>query len=129
VPVAVKPDPRVIALVLLAPAASWFRAPDSLSNVHVPILMLGAELDMFTPPDQQTALIKARLPASTRLTFREVPNAGHYSILSPYEESVKASGFPPAQDPPGFDRRRFHEILNADLVDFLQKRLKPSGYL
>jgi dienelactone hydrolase len=39
----VEADARIAALVLLAPAAPWFSAENSLSDVDVPILMLTAE--------------------------------------------------------------------------------------
>ena len=43
----VSPDPRVKAIVLLAPGAGWFM--NSLAKVTVPILLLIAEHDPITP--------------------------------------------------------------------------------
>ncbi len=31
--------------------------------------------------------------------------------------------FPPSQDPPGFDRARFHEEMNAEIAGFLARHL------
>ena len=43
-------DHRIKSLVLLAPASVWFRAEGALRAVNLPILMLDAEKDPYTPP-------------------------------------------------------------------------------
>jgi predicted dienelactone hydrolase len=44
------PDPRIQSLVLLAPATVWFRVEGALRSVNLPMLMLDAEKDPYTPP-------------------------------------------------------------------------------
>jgi len=133
-PVEVTPDNRVKALVLLAPAAAWFLAPGSLSGVRVPILMFSAEKDDLetlgdkTLPDGTTVnmpyghseIVKRGLPGSTPIEHRVVANAGHYSFLSPFPAVMTSPALPPSQDPPGFDRVRFHEEMNAEVMRFLR---------
>ena len=65
----VSPDDRVKALVLFAPAAAWFMAPDALHAVRVPMLMLTAEHDPHTPPSTPKsfgAACRTRRSSSTR---------------------------------------------------------------
>ncbi len=113
-----RPDPRIRALALLAPATVWFRAEGALRAVDVPILMLDAEKDPYTPPfHAQIVLGGVADPAKVR--YRTVENAGHYSFLSPFPEAMIAPSFLPSQDPPGFDRERFHTELNAEVAEFL----------
>jgi predicted dienelactone hydrolase len=119
------PDPRVKAIVLLTPATGWFIPKGSLENVTVPILMLAAEHDEFTPPWNAEVVLK-RIPDRSQVTFRIIENAGHFSFLSPYPPNLKNAGFPPSMDPEGFDRDKFHKELPGELCEFLDEKLKKK---
>jgi predicted dienelactone hydrolase len=117
-PVEVLPDDRVKALVLLAPATPWFMADGALADVRVPILMFSAELDEHTPPWQGEIVLRGVLGPAL-VEHRVVANAGHFSFLTPFPEHMIDPGFPPSQDPEGFDRARFHGELNRAVTAFL----------
>jgi predicted dienelactone hydrolase len=117
--VGVKSDPRVKALVLLAPATPWYMAEGSLAKVNVPILMLTGEHDHVTP-SQHGDIVKRGLADLTKLRHRCVPNAGHFSFLSPFPEFMRKPGFPPGADPEGFDRAAFQAPLANEIRDFLE---------
>lgn len=121
-PVPVIPDHRVKALVLLAPATPWFMIPGALQDVRVPILLLSGEKDEITPA-WHAEVVKRGVPDETRVEHRIVPDAGHYSFLSPFPAARVSPSFPPSQDPPGFDRVRFHEGLCMEVSAFLRKAL------
>lgn len=72
-------DPRVQALVLLAPATPWYLPEGSLRHVKVPILMLIAEHDPYTPR-WHAELVLNGVPDRNQVTFRVVENAGHFSF-------------------------------------------------
>ncbi|MBD0380085.1 alpha/beta hydrolase family protein [Paenibacillus sedimenti] len=114
----VTPDNRIKTLVLLAPASVWFRAEGALRAVNLPILMLDAEKDPYTPPFH-AQIILGGVADLKKIQYRTVENAGHFSFLSPFPESMKTPAFLPSQDPPGFDREHFHETLHADILAFL----------
>lgn len=118
-PVAVAADPRVTALVLLAPATPWFAAPGALAAVRLPILMITAGQDPHTPP-WQAAIVASGVSADCPLTHRVIPGAGHFSFLDPFPPAMTSPSFPPSQDPPGFDRCQFHEQLHAGVLAFLK---------
>ena len=112
-------------LVLLAPATPWYMAEGALSDVKIPILMLVAEHDPFTSK-WHAELVLGRVPERAQVTYRVVENAGHYSFLSPFPPAMKSPSFPPSTDPEGFDREAFHERLNAEVLDFLNRaRIGP----
>lgn len=117
--ISITPDYRVKSLVLLAPAVPWFREEGSLNGVNVPILMLAGEKDEFSPYIFLAQLIKERITDKTKVQYRVVENAGHYSFLSSFPESMTNVAFPPSQDPCGFNRESFHKELNAEVLDFL----------
>lgn len=117
--ISITPDYRIKSLVLLAPAVPWFREKGSLNGVNVPILMLAGEKDEFSPHVFLTQLIKERITDKTKVQYRVVENAGHFSFLSPFPESMTNVAFPPSQDPCDFDRESFHKELNAEVLNFL----------
>ncbi|MBV9878975.1 MAG: hypothetical protein JO180_00685 [Gemmatirosa sp.] len=119
-PVPVVPDPRVKALVLLAPATPWLMAPGALRDVHVPILMRSAGRDPYTPA-WHAEVVTRGLPSGTAVDHQVVPDAGHFSFLSPFPPAMTGPSFLPAQDPPGFDRVAYHEVLYAEIEAFLRR--------
>jgi len=137
----VVPDKRIKALVLLAPAAIWFQADGALSKVNCPILMLVGEKDEFTGPacpilmrsegkdncatiGYHAHLIMEGVSEDIDIQHRVVKNAGHFSFLSPFPDSMKNAKFPPSQDPPGFDRGSFQNELNAEVLNFLSDQMQ-----
>jgi predicted dienelactone hydrolase len=125
-PVPVQADPRVMSLVLLAPAAGWFGAPGALRAVAVPILLLQAEHDDITP-GWQGELVRRGVADPARVTARTVAGAGHFSFLSPFPPERRVPGFAPALDPAGFDREAFHRELPLEVSGFLRLHLMPGG--
>ncbi|MBP1629014.1 MAG: alpha/beta fold hydrolase [Holophagaceae bacterium] len=121
--VEVEADPRLQALVLLAPATAFFSPPGSLAAVTQPILLLSAEHDTITPR-WQAELIQNRVPDPSQFTSEEIPGAGHFSFLSPFPLPLRRPGFPPSEDPPGFDREAFHLWLPERIRCFLDLHLK-----
>jgi predicted dienelactone hydrolase len=121
----IEADPRVKAIVLLAPATPWLSGPGALSKVHTPILMFTGERDAHTT-SWHAQVVKQGLLNPSLLTHISVPNAGHYSFLSPYPAAMINPSFPPSQDPEGFDREAFHIQMNAEITRFLKQWLKPS---
>jgi predicted dienelactone hydrolase len=122
----VTPDPRVRALVLLAPATAFYRAPEALRRVTVPILMLIAEHDPLTPRWHADVVLDG-VPDRGRVTSRVIENAGHFSFLSPFPDYLKKARFPPANDPDGFDREAFHERLPDAVRSWLDEALAQAA--
>ncbi len=118
--VALSPDRRVKALVLLAPACGWFGAHGALAGVDVPILLRTAEHDALAH-HLHAHLVTAGVRDPARVDFQVVPNAGHHSFQSPFPASMTRPGFPPSQDPAGFDRAAYQPILLAEIVAFLDR--------
>lgn len=114
-------DGRVKALVLLAPDVSLFMCDGALNRVNIPILLLVAEMD-FGPHETIEVLLQG-LPHPSLLTHRMVKNAGHYAFLSPFPDAIKSRVGDAAKDPDGFDRKKFHQELNMEILEFLNRVL------
>jgi predicted dienelactone hydrolase len=121
-PIPVPADARVKALVLLAPATPWYLKAGALHNVRVPILLMEAEKDEHTTHFHSQIVLDG-MPDRSQITHHVVPNAGHFSFLSPFPSARVSPAFPPSQDPPGFDRARFHEEMNVEIQAFLTQKL------
>jgi predicted dienelactone hydrolase len=115
-------DPRVRALVLLAPASPWFMAEGALAGVEIPILMRTAEHDEHTLAMHAEIILRG-VPHPGRIDHRVVPNAGHFSFQSPFPPAMTRPEFPPSQDPAGFDRAAFQPVLHAEILAFLRASL------
>jgi len=124
--VPVVPDPRVRALVLLAPATPWLMADGALAEVTAPILMRTGERDEHAPAFH-AAIVLHGLAGRARVDHRVVPNAGHFSFQSPFPPAMTRPEFPPSQDPPGFDRAAFQPLLQAEVLAFLRTELGPAA--
>jgi predicted dienelactone hydrolase len=119
-------DRRLGALVLLAPACGFFLAPRALQAVTAPILALTAEHDELTPDSQIRAAL-AGVPDGSRVTLLTVPDAGHFSFLSPFPPTMHNPQFAPAQDPSGFDRERFHQTFPTTVLQWIRERRGEQG--
>ncbi|RXK52855.1 alpha/beta hydrolase [Oleiharenicola lentus] len=121
-PIPVTPDPRFRAAVLMAPATGYYRGPDALAGVTGKFLVLAGEKDNVTPAEDIRRDLRG-LPPAVASEFVVIKDAGHFSFLSPFPEMMRTPDFPPAQDPPGFDRARFHRELPGIVESFLAKAL------
>lgn len=44
--------------------------------------------------------------------------------MSPFPDAMMRPDFPPAHDPPGFDRTLFQPILSREIAGFLRRKLQ-----
>jgi predicted dienelactone hydrolase len=117
-----KTDTRIKALVLFALTPGWFTGDESLKNVNIPVLIFNAEKDEYIPCSHVEIFIKG-LKNDSSISCHIIKNAGHFSFLSPFPESIKAMAGVAAIDPEGFDREKIHHELNAEVLDFFKKNL------
>ena len=121
-PVHVVPDKRVWSLVLLNPATFWF-VPETLKEVKIPILILSGEKDQITLPKLAQTVIDG-VSDSALVQHKMIPGAGHFSFLSKFPPQMIRPGFPPSQDPAGFNREDFQPSLFADISAFFEGTLR-----
>jgi predicted dienelactone hydrolase len=118
-PVEVAHDARIDRIALLAPAVPWLMAPGALDGVRARVFARTGERDELCPPAFVEHVLRG-LPASAALDYAAVPNAGHFSFMSPMPAALVRPGFAPAFDPPGFDRAAYQATLAAELLAFIR---------
>lgn len=109
-------DHRIKAAVLMAPVGVLFNKELSLSEVNVPIRIYRAEKDKVLLYPFHAEAVRKKL--SNKPEYIVVKNAGHYSFISPFPESIKDRVGEVAMDPNGFNRIDFHKKINEDIADF-----------
>lgn len=116
-----RPEPRIGAAVLMAPAISFLLDSASLARVRTPILLVRAERDdIVLEPDNVTRM-RRMLPSAE--SARTIAGAGHYVFLAPCSPALAARAAFICTDPPGVDRSAVHATLNQQVVAFLRRRL------
>lgn len=96
-------EPRVERVVLLAPALDWFRGPDSLTEVTVPLVALVGSEDDVTPAGTADLLRAAPAP----LDLRTYDGVGHFDFMSP---------LPAGKEPVVASHDAFYARFMADFV-------------
>jgi predicted dienelactone hydrolase len=118
----VEHDPRVRALVLLAPATGWYMGEGALAAVTVPIFVRTGDEDIWTPPIHGE-IVERGVPDRAKVDLRVVPRAGHFSFMTPYPDDLRRPDVLPSTDPPGFDRAAYEPVLGEEIVAFLRRTL------
>lgn len=119
-------DKRIKAIVLMAPVGILFKSEVSLTEVDIPALLLRAEKDAELTEPYQSEIIAKNYKNKELLTYCTVPNAGHYSFITPFPDFMKNELGVVGDDPDGFDRHTFHKTLSSDIVSFLDSALNSK---
>jgi predicted dienelactone hydrolase len=116
-------DPRVRAIVLMAPNAAPF-TDHALAQVAVPVRVYGAERDDLTLVRYHAGRLAKVLPPQTEFVL--VERAGHFSFVARFPGVLKFLAGEAARDPEGLDREAMHEVMNRQIVEFFDRKI-PSG--
>ncbi len=118
-------DDRIRAAAIAAPAFGFAFSKRGLSTVKTPIQLWGASLDTHQPRPWYEDRVRENLPRAP--DFHRVEGAGHYDFLPPCDPALARAVPRICTSKAGFDRRRFHDRLNADLVRFFTRHLNAPA--
>jgi predicted dienelactone hydrolase len=108
------PDPRIRAVVALAPMAVVF-TPESLAAITVPVRVIVAERDAVLTGKYHGGHVVASLP---RAMASSVAGAGHFAFMAPSSIPLPSAAGDAAANPPGFDRRAYLPELENEVAAF-----------
>lgn len=126
-------DPRIKAASVSAPAVGYAFEPEGLTAVRIPVQLWVAERDEIVA--DSPAMVRRLLPALPE--YHLVNGAGHFSFLTPCAWQLRGivavmrlfGTEAICTDPDGFDRTRFHQNFNAEVVRFFSKALGAGSGL
>lgn len=113
-------SPKIKAAVVAAPGLGFTMSPAALAAVQVPVQLWSGDKDDKVPFATNARIIGEALGQKAEL--HQVPGASHVSFLAPCGLMRPADI---CADPEGFDRKAFHASMNAEVVRFFDKALKP----
>lgn len=116
------PDPRIKAVVVVAPAFGFTFGRAGLSGVHVPVQLWGGADDRHQPTPFYEEAVRKDLPQAPE--YHVVARAGHFDFLQPCNAQLAAAAPQICASAPGFNRAAFHQKFNAQVVRFFQEKLK-----
>jgi predicted dienelactone hydrolase len=116
-------DPRVRAIVLMAPNTAPF-TDKALAQVAVPVRVYGAERDDLTLVRYHAERLAKALPPETEYLL--IKGAGHFSFVASFPWALRIVAGEAARDPEGFDRDAMHEVMNAEIIGFFDRKLRPG---
>jgi predicted dienelactone hydrolase len=117
-----KPDARVRAIAMAAPAFGFTFDRAGLASVKVPVLIWRGADDQHQPNPWYEERIRNALPRTPE--YEVVPDAGHYVFLPPCSDELRQRAPEICTDRRGFDRTEFHARFNAELVRFFRAALR-----
>ncbi|MEL6188032.1 MAG: alpha/beta fold hydrolase, partial [Myxococcota bacterium] len=115
-------DPRVRAVVALAPSIGFSFDPASLREVPIPVaLKVGAKDDQAPP--EETTQIEAHVPDAS---LDILPEVGHYTFLAPC--TLRGRWLAPdlCREPGGANRRALHAEVSVAARTFFDAKLERS---
>lgn len=112
-------DARVKKIVLLDPTLGYGATSDSLSKIALPTLIVGAKNNDFLPWANHSARYVAGI--TNAQSFWLEGKEGHFVFLDSCKEDIAVMGVSLCRDLEGVDRARIHEILQKNIINFVQE--------
>lgn len=114
-------DPRVRAIVLLAPALGHVFDRDALAKVQVPARIYRPAADEMLVHPWHADRIAQFLPVPPE--YEVVEGAGHFVFLAPCSWMFALKARQICTDPSGVDRTAIHARMNSELITFFHQKL------
>jgi predicted dienelactone hydrolase len=111
-------DARVRMIVMLDPALGSAVQAQSLLNIEIPTLVMGATNNDFIPWSQHGLRYATEIPNARTclLTGQE----GHFVFLDACHHQVRVMGIALCDDRPGVDRKATHDAIANTLIEFVR---------
>ncbi len=118
-------DTRVKKIVLLDPAQGSALQQETLSNVALPSLVVGAIHNDFLPWETHGARYAAGIPNAQTISLDG--QQGHFVFLTPCRHKAEVMGVRLCEDRPGVDRTAVQLELAPRIVAFVRLDNEPAS--
>lgn len=116
-------DPRVGALLLLAPLSLMF-GNDDLAAVTVPVMLYTGDRDQVLDPARNASALLRKLPRQPE--YHVLQGAGHFVFMTPCSADEDAETPELCEDAIGVDRQAIHRSLNGEAARFFASQLRVN---
>lgn len=113
-------DPRVKAAFVMAPLSLVFDKAGA-GAIDRPVDLWYGQNDHVLLPSENALHLEPIVPALAHVN--EVPKADHWVFLAPCSTALAKEAGEICKDPPGVDRAKVHERINADAAAFFRRTL------
>jgi predicted dienelactone hydrolase len=114
-------DPRVHAILAIAPTVGMTLTRDSLRSMKVPAFLVVGSADPIATPKDNADLIRSRMH---RARAAVLPNVAHYTFLDTCTAGGKQQLGVFCEDPAGVDREAVHAEVEEMAVGFFDHELR-----
>lgn len=116
-------DPRISAVVTMAPALGWMFAEQSLEKISVPVFIVAPEKDHVVPTEKNAKMYASKIArAKLKILTGE---ASHYVFITQANAVGKRFLDPKyCQDHASIDRKKLHDEISKNSIDFFNAKLK-----
>ena len=119
----IQPSTRAFrAIVAMDPAVGPGFTNEALRTLKVPTLIIASAKDDFLPFDSHAGHIAREIKGAKLIKLDK--DAGHFVFLDVCNLPIKVMGVPLCSDAPGIDRDSIHKTLAADILKFLNRKMK-----
>ncbi len=112
-------DPRVKALVVVAPAVTHGFAPAGLAKLKLPVQLWVGGKDVIVPDAGAVATLMPTKPEQ-----HDIADAGHFSFFAPCSDMLRTIAPEICTDAKGFDRMLFQKKFTTAVVRFFRTHLR-----
>lgn len=116
-------DPRLKALVLMAPAGVFMLSDERLRGLKLPVLLYQAMHDHLIREPFSIERLRTLLP---NIQGDHRIEAGHFVFIAPCPPNLAAELAEICSDAPGVDRLTIHRQINSEVTAFFQQQLPPA---
>lgn len=117
-------DPRVRAVLSIAPVLGPAFAADSVAGVRVPLRIVVGDQDDQAPIGLTAQPVAA---SAATATLRVLPGVAHYSFLARCTVQGRVLAASICADPPGIDRAAVHREVADDALRHFDRHLAAAG--
>lgn len=114
-------DPRIRAVLAMAPGPGPIFTPESLGQIAIPVAIVTGDADEIVPPAAAAETFAKAIPHATLKLF---PHAGHFVFIDSCMMAGRIFFAAVCRDPAGVDREAVHAETVAPALDFFGANLR-----
>ena len=114
-------DPRVEAVLALAPDYAYTLTPESLRQMRLPVLVVSGAEDRFVPASDTAGVLRGTVRGGK---VSVLPGVGHYTFLDDCTAAGKTALPQFCTEGAGVDREAVHQQVGGMAADFFYRALR-----